>query len=301
MLLWKQMFRLLSSSLLQWLVQKLTRVTYIHTIEPGKRGGRKKERLSYVDLTYTFSSWVLLVFVCVPVPSDPVLLEMTVQELESDLKDAVERICTLENQVQQLTYQWNFVQQQLQSMQRCQLPPIHQHQPPSLQPSWGWDYTGGHTSRSDMTASWENYPTYEPSPQSQHPHVDVQNIPQPVLIKERPTTTYLPSSVIQKRNLKTPEEVIRKYPKLQCESYAGKLAVKLSREAFFGEDVLVRCTVNGFRELPALPLHELNELKKTMLKQFPKYWNSVQEFEALWITCSDAIGQAAKALRSKGA
>ena len=161
---------------------------------------------------------------------------MTVHELESDLKDAVERISILENQVQQLTYQWSFVQQQLQSMQRSHMPPFHQHQSPSLQPSRGWDYTGGHSSWSDMTASWDNYPTYEPSPQSQGPHVDA---PQPVLIKERHSTTYLPSSVIQKQKLKTPEEVIRKYPKLQCESNAGKLAVKLSREAFFGEDVLV--------------------------------------------------------------
>ena len=121
-------------------------------------------------------------------------------------------------------------------MQHSQLPPIHQHQPPSLQPSCGWDYAGGHSSWNDITPSWDNYPTYGPSPQSQRPHIDV---PQPVLIKDRPTTTYLLSSVIQKQKLKTQEEVIHKYPKLQSESNAGKLAVKLSREAFFGEDVLV--------------------------------------------------------------
>ena len=126
---------------------------------------------------------------------------MTVQELESDLKHAVERICTLENQVQQLTHQWSFMQQQLQSKQRCQFPPTHQSQPPSLQPSCGWGYTGGHTSWNE--ASWDDYPTYEPSPQSQRPHVDV---PQPLTIKERPTTTYLSSSVINKQKLKTPEE-----------------------------------------------------------------------------------------------
>ena len=45
-------------------------------------------------------------------------------------------------------------------------------------------------------------------------------------------TTYLSSSIIQKQKLNTPEEVIWKHPKLQCESYSGKLAVKLSREAF---------------------------------------------------------------------
>ena len=123
-------------------------------------------------------------------------------------------------------------------------------------------------------------------PQNVHQQVSQQPAldgPHAAPIKQRPNTSYLSSSSIRKNCLKNPEDVIRKY-------------VKLAREAYFGEDVLLRCTVNGFREHPALPIAELNELKQMMLMQFPKYWNSVQEFESLWLICSDAIGQAAKGL-----
>jgi hypothetical protein len=121
-----------------------------------------------------------------------------------------------------------------------------------------------------------------------------------VPIKQKQTVTYLPSSTVPKDCLKNPDDVVRKYSKLRGEAKAGKLAVKLSREAYFGENVLAQCTVNGYRELPALPLAELNDLKQKMLMQFPKYWNSVQEFESLWLSCTEAIGQAAKALRMRG-
>ena len=45
------------------------------------------------------------------------------------------------------------------------------------------------------------------------------------------------------------------------------LAVKLSRDAFFGEKILARCTVAGEREYPGLPIKELAELKRVLLKQ----------------------------------
>ena len=143
---------------------------------------------------------------------------------------------------------------------------------------------------------------YEQFPQNVHQQVSQQPAldgPHAAPIKQRPNTSYLSSSSIRKNCLKNPEDVIRKYPKLRSESKAGKLAVKLAQEAYFGEDVLLRCTVNGFREHPALPIAELIELKQMMLMQFPKYWNSVQEFESLWLICSDAIGQAAKGLRTR--
>lgn len=118
-------------------------------------------------------------------------------------------------------------------------------------------------------------------------------------IKARPIS-YLSSASIPKSTLKAPEEVIRKYPQLRYEARAGKLAVKLARESFFSEGVLAKCTVSGCRDLPALPLEELNQLKQVMLAQFPRYWASPQEFEATWACCTEAIGQAAKALRKRG-
>ena len=97
-----------------------------------------------------------------------------------------------------------------------------------------------------------------------------------------------------------PDDVIRKYPKLKGESKAGKLAVKLAKEAYFGDKILVQCTVSGCQDLPALPVQELSELKQTMLLLFPKFCNSPQEFEHLWTSCCEVIGQAAKALKRKG-
>uniref|UniRef100_A0A1X7VD67 Uncharacterized protein n=1 Tax=Amphimedon queenslandica TaxID=400682 RepID=A0A1X7VD67_AMPQE len=46
-------------------------------------------------------------------------------------------------------------------------------------------------------------------------------------------------------NLNDPDEVIRKYPKLNSVVHAGRLAVRLATEAYFGDDVLRKCTVYG--------------------------------------------------------
>ena len=78
---------------------------------------------------------------------------------------------------------------------------------------------------------------------------------------------------------------------------AGILATKIAHEAFFGEEVLAQCTVSGFRQLPALPLKELNQLKQTMFTQLPEFWGNPIEFESVWALCSDAINQACKYAR----
>ena len=68
--------------------------------------------------------------------------------------------------------------------------------------------------------------------------------------------------------------------------------MKLAKDAFFGEEVMARCTVAGERELPGLPTDELQRLKHTIFMLFPEFWNSPQEFEPQWKVCTDAIGQA---------
>ena len=72
---------------------------------------------------------------------------------------------------------------------------------------------------------------------------------------------YLPSTSINKLKLKTIDDILAKYQTLRCESKAGKLAVRLAKEAVFGEDILAQYTGGEVRDLPALPLSELNELK----------------------------------------
>ena len=117
-------------------------------------------------------------------------------------------------------------------------------------------------------------------------------------VRTKSSNTYLPSSVINKAKLKESSEVILKYPKLRSPSNVGTLAIKLAREAVFGEEVLAKCTVYGDRELPGLPVEELQQLKQTLLAQYPDYWRSQHEFEPLWKTSTDAIGQLCKRLRN---
>ena len=79
------------------------------------------------------------------------------------------------------------------------------------------------------------------------------------------------------KNILVPVDVVlKKYPKLRKKHVIGKLAVKLVKQYFFGEDILRQCTVMGCRTciFPALPINELNDLKQTIFSFFPNYWNS---------------------------
>ena len=71
----------------------------------------------------------------------------------------------------------------------------------------------------------------------------------------------LPSSAIDCTKLVPAKVVIDRNPKLLYESKASTLALKLVRESFFGEAVMLKCTVAGDRELPGLPEHEIQLLK----------------------------------------
>jgi len=93
--------------------------------------------------------------------------------------------------------------------------------------------------------------------------------------------------------------VLSKYPKLRCESKIATLAVKLAKEAIFGDKILVQCTVVGERTLPGLPVKEVNKLKIVLFRQFPQYWKAKHEFESVWKIIVDCVGQACKRLRSK--
>ena len=53
----------------------------------------------------------------------------------------------------------------------------------------------------------------------------------------------------------------------------------------------------GCCEYAALPTDKLDALKATLLQQFPVFWVSPVEFEVLWASCVDAIGQTCKWLR----
>ena len=107
----------------------------------------------------------------------------------------------------------------------------------------------------------------------------------------------LSSDEICRQELKTAQEVLQKYPDLHIDSKIGVLAVKLARQAFFGDSVMKKCTPRGWQNMPALPQAELNMLKLTLFKHHPRYWSCPEEFEKKWALAQEAIAQACKRLR----
>ena len=117
-------------------------------------------------------------------------------------------------------------------------------------------------------------------------------------VKSRKTCTILASSTIPKATLKDPDEVIARYKNYHTISKAPTLATKLASQAYFGEQVLKRCTVLGYREQPALPIDELNDLRQKLFSLFPQFWTNPLDFESTWAACVEAIGQCCKRLRN---
>ena len=78
----------------------------------------------------------------------------------------------------------------------------------------------------------------------------------------------LTSSEIDKAQLKRVPDVLQKYKELRTECKITLMAVKLAREAFFGDGILKRCTPRGWNELPALPQAELNQRKPLFFINF---------------------------------
>ena len=153
--------------------------------------------------------------------------------------------------------------------------------PPTLSTT-GYSPSESHSHQPLPTPALPDNPRYTPEPYS-------------IRVGEN----VLPSSTILKDKLASVAQIINNYPKLRCESKAGTLAVKVAKNAVFGESVMKRCTVMGERDLPGLPPTELMELKRILFKQFPHLWTSRHEFEPIWKVCVDSLGQACKRLRQK--
>ena len=88
-----------------------------------------------------------------------------------------------------------------------------------------------------------------------------------------------------------PDLVVEKYIGLKTPAMMSRLAVKLARESFFGEEVMEQCTSQ------VLPKTELCNLKLYLVQLFPSL--SKPEFEGYWKTCVTSIGQACKGIRTK--
>ena len=98
--------------------------------------------------------------------------------------------------------------------------------------------------------------------------------------------------------LLTIEEVISKYPHLQCTKNASRLAVKLAKEAVFGPNVMAQCTPLGNQLFKALPGDGLLAIKSAVKDASPTSRSNPGDFEKTWKTCQNSIGQACKHLRN---
>ena len=142
-------------------------------------------------------------------------------------------------------------------------------------------------------------PSSSPSAANQPEPAHHQTLPQPLPPVRQNTARCLDSCEIKQEMLRPVDEVLLLNAKYRVLSKASTLAVKLAKEAFFGDNVLVRCTVAGSREFPGLPHKEMQELKGVMLRQFPQFWQTPVQFELTWKDCCESIGQACKRLRDK--
>ena len=77
---------------------------------------------------------------------------------------------------------------------------------------------------------------------------------------------------------------------LQSSSKAGRLAVKLARESFFGIEEMKKHTVK------TLPKIKLRALKDLLFKSYGK--DSLVHFEPIWNKCIISIGKRCQVLRS---
>ena len=110
------------------------------------------------------------------------------------------------------------------------------------------------------------------------------------LKKIKTTEKALPSTSIQE-SLSDNDDVIASYPNHKG-AKLPTLAMKLAKEAVFGEKILKQCTPLGGRGLPGLPTAELNNLKEILFRHSPQFWGNTAEFESVWSDCIECIGQA---------
>ena len=133
-----------------------------------------------------------------------------------------------------------------------------------------------------------------------HPiRLSEQSTPQCIPIKAT-KQKHLPSSSIERNLLVQPSTIIEKYPSYLTVSRIPTLARKLAKKCYFGVSVLKVCTVSGYREEPALPLKELNDLKSLLFRLLPQFWTNPMEFENVWVRCTVSIGQLCKTIRLQG-
>ncbi|MCG8624711.1 MAG: BEN domain-containing protein [Proteobacteria bacterium] len=92
--------------------------------------------------------------------------------------------------------------------------------------------------------------------------------------------------------IKTAEEIVARYPNYLNEDNIGRLATKLARFTYFGENVLAQSTVPGGVDKHPLNPVILLQMKNMLKGQFPN--ESPTDFEIKWAKCVDSINRVCK-------
>ena len=123
--------------------------------------------------------------------------------------------------------------------------------------------------------------TVRPSPQ----------VPQDKIM-DTSQTIAKPCLDIEPKLLKSPEEVIEdNIGLLNTSAKAGRLAVRLAKDAYFGTDMMKTNTISS------LPTPQKKKIKEKVFKAY-NFTNPL-EFEPIWQKCVIAIGKACQALRAE--
>ena len=272
----------------------------------------------YVKFAHAFSNILsaLCNHLCV-ITIDSLLLEMIIE----NVSDRVEK---MEDKLRQIEHNQLMIMGRLASLEEARGPAVQPHQNYVYpQASFHSPVGQGHGySRQNFVPPMDqghgyNQQNFIPPPcstadravlqsmapqvQPYHstPHRLVQEAPQSISIKIKNPENALSSSEIDATKLSSINMVVAKYSKLKGEAKAPTLAMKLAKEAIFGDEVMKKCTPVGGRDLPGLPVAELQMLKQAMFNKFPQYWQNPYEFEGLWSDCMGSIGQACKRLRGQ--
>lgn len=75
------------------------------------------------------------------------------------------------------------------------------------------------------------------------------------------------------------------------------LAISLAKDAIFGKDEMVRCSLSGRKNTAALDEKKLKYIKTIIQSRVPRM--SEAEFESLWILCRSSISKSCQSLRTK--
>ena len=188
----------------------------------------------------------------------------------------METTTDLREEIEDLTFQQTRMQAQIREYTRQQAAVSGNGDEQSLvsEPSVFLPPQLQESSPSQLFLAPETLPSRPAEPSS-----SLDTAPLPIAIPPRNAKfAELPSAEINREQLQSAPEVLQKYSSLRTEGKSGALTVKLTRDAIFGDSVLKRCTPQGWKDLPALPLTELNQLNTILYRQFPRFWSGPEQF-----------------------